>query len=65
MMKFSDLAKQYFPDKKQHNSSVSLSRWILNCNPLLDDLRVMGHQMKSRYLTPRQIEGIYYHLGKS
>ena len=64
MTKFSSIAQRYFPDKKLHNASASLSRWILSCKPLLDDLRAMGHQMKSRYLTPRQIERIYYHLGE-
>ena len=62
--KFYLIAQRYFPGERQKAASNKLSRWIQNCKPLLMDLKEQGHQFKSRYLTPREIERIYYHLGE-
>ena len=62
--KFYLIAQRYFPEENRNTASCRLSRWIQNCTPLLTDLKQLGHRLKSRYLTPREIERIYYHLGE-
>ncbi|MGL5229077.1 MAG: DUF4248 domain-containing protein [Bacteroidales bacterium] len=64
MKTFKSVAKEYFPDKSDKNASQTLSRWIVKCLPLREELIRLGYRQGQRYVTIPQCKCVYYHLGE-
>ncbi|MGL4806552.1 MAG: DUF4248 domain-containing protein [Bacteroidales bacterium] len=64
MKTFKSVAKEYFPDKSDKNASQTLSRWIVKCLPLREELIRLGYRQGQRYVTFSQCKCVYYYLGE-
>lgn len=60
-----ELAMLYFPEARSVKTATNrLGRWLKLCGGLLPALCEAGYTARQKYLTPRQVEIIFYFLGE-
>ena len=57
------LALLYFPQSTPRTAVNHLMAWTHRCKPLMHELQETGYNIKSKTLTPRQVNIIIRHLG--
>lgn len=59
-----EIAMQYFPYSTSRSASNQLRKWINIHSSLKNELLNNGWTNGCRFLTPKQVELIYYYLGE-
>jgi hypothetical protein len=59
-----ELALLYNPQLNPKSAWQKLRHWIDVCQPLKDELQLLGYTGKQRIFTPRQVNRIVHYLGE-
>ena len=58
-----ELAQMYFPDLSPHASVNKLRRWMLRCQPLMNEILATDFHPKSKAFSVREVRLITYYIG--
>ena len=58
-----ELALLYFPDSMPETATKHLMRWVKRNKPLIQELEATNYKINQKWLTKKQVEIIFRHIG--
>ena len=58
-----ELVLLYFPDSMPETATKHLMRWVRRNNPLIQELEATNYKINQKWLTKKQVEIIFRHIG--